>query len=73
MTIATSRPIRERKSSGPIRWKSVQKGLWVGERDGEFAGLIESTRGGGFAAMTCFGSPKGAFTTLDAAKQSFAG
>ncbi len=71
MTIASSAPRREETPSGDIHWKSVQQGLWIGERDGEFAGMIESQRGGGFAAMTCLGQQLGSFASVDAAKQSF--
>ena len=72
MTVVASAPSRERNSSGPIHWKVVQLGLWVGKDGTEFAGMIESTRGGGFAAMTCLGEQLGTFSTVDAAKQSFA-
>ena len=72
MTIMRSAPAREQNASDPIQWKVVQTGLWVGKRGREFAGMIESTLGGGFAAMTSLGQQLGTFSTVDAAKQSFA-
>ena len=72
MTITRPAPTREHKSGGPIQWKVIQRGLWIGKRGGEFAGMIESVRDGGFAAMTCLGEQLGTFTTVDAAKHSFA-
>ena len=81
MTIATSAPASgdaaerraaDGKESRRIHWKAIQRGLWIGKRDGEFAGMIESTTSGGFAAMTNLGEQLGNFGTVDAAKQSFA-
>lgn len=72
MTVASTAPSRERRSGAPIRWKVVRRGLWIGNRGQEFAGMIETTRGGSFAAMTCLGQQLGTFSNLDAAKQSFA-
>jgi hypothetical protein len=71
MTIATHTTARDQKPAAPIRWKVVQAGLWIGHRDGEFAGMIESTVDGGYAAMTSLGQQLGTFSSVDAAKQSF--
>ena len=71
MTITTAPVARESKANQPIRWKVIQRGLWIGKRDGEFAGMIESTRSGEFAAMTNLGEQLGLFPSADAAKQSF--
>lgn len=81
MTITTSAPaagsdsespVADGKASRRIHWKVIQRGLWIGKRDGEFAGMIESTTNGTFAAMTSLGEQLGNFGTVDAAKQSFA-
>ena len=71
MTVTTPTITRESKTGQPIHWKVIQSGLWIGKRDGEFAGMIESTRSGDFAAMTNLGEQLGLFDTVDAAKRSF--
>ncbi|MBG6055996.1 hypothetical protein IWX81_002424 [Salinibacterium sp. CAN_S4] len=71
MTIATPSTARDQKPAAPIRWKVVQPGLWIGHRDREFAGMIESTMAGDYAAMTNLGQQLGTFPSVDAAKQSF--
>ncbi len=72
MKIARLAPAPKQNFDGPIHWKAVESGLWVGNRGREFAGMIESTRSGDFAAMTCLGHQLGTFASVDAAKQSFA-
>ncbi len=34
--------------SGATTWQAVQAGLWIGRRDGEFAGMIEELWGKGY-------------------------
>lgn len=55
-----------------IQWTAVQAGLWVGKRDGEFAGMIEARWGKGFVATTNLARELGVFTTVDEAMASFA-
>lgn len=71
MTIATPTTARDQGPAAPIHWKVVHQGLWIGHRDREFTGMIESTLNGGFAAMTSLGQQLGTFSSADAAKRSF--
>jgi hypothetical protein len=67
MTMTTPRPTSGERTS-VISWTRVQAGLWVGNRDGDFAGMIESLPAGGFAATTRLALEVGIFTTIDEAK-----
>ena len=58
--------------STPIQWTSVQRGLWVGKSNGEFAGMIERRDGEGFVATTRLAQHLGVFATVNEAKASFA-
>jgi hypothetical protein len=79
MTITRTAPSASRmgvgriETSHTIQWKVIEDGLWIGTSRGEFAGMIESTTGGDFAAMTSLGEQLGTFSTVDAAKRSFVG
>jgi hypothetical protein len=71
MTMTSPRPTSgdERASvSSSVSWTRVQAGLWVGKRNGDFAGMIESLPAGGFAATTRLALEIGIFTTIDQAK-----
>ncbi len=75
MTITTPRPTTgdERASvsssvASAISWTRVQAGLWVGKRNGDFAGMIESRPAGGFAATSRLALEVGIFTTIAEAK-----
>ncbi len=75
MTMTTPRPISgdERASvsssvASAISWTRVQAGLWVGKRNGDFAGMIESLAAGGFAARSRLALEVGIFTTIEEAK-----
>ena len=59
------------RGSRTITWTAVQAGLWVGKRDGEFAGMIEARWGHGFVATTRLARELGVFETVDAAMASF--
>ena len=52
-------------------WTAVQSGLWVGKRDGEFAGMIEARWGEGFVATTRLARTLGTFATVSDAQASF--
>jgi hypothetical protein len=56
----------------PIQWTSVQRGLWVGKSNGEFAGMIERRDDEGFVATTRLAQHLGVFATVNEAKASFA-
>lgn len=74
MTMTSPKPSHEGQSmarTASISWTIVQAGLWVGKRNGEFAGMIETRLGEGFSAMR-LGTPLGIFATVDEAKASFA-
>jgi hypothetical protein len=60
------------RTAAPIHWTAVQKGLWVGKTDGEFAGMIERLDGEGYVATTRLAQHLGAFATVAEAKASFA-
>ena len=49
---AGASPRGQAESAGrtPIQWTSVQRGLWVGKANGEFAGMIERRDDEGFDA-----------------------
>lgn len=75
MTMTTPRPTSgdERTSvssavASAISWTRVQAGLWVGKRNGDFAGMIESLPNGGFAATSSLALEVGIFTTINEAK-----
>jgi hypothetical protein len=53
----------------PTRWRSVHAGIWVGHRNGEFAGMIEQRRGHGYLVTTRLGKNLGLFRTMDAARR----
>ena len=53
-------------------WTIVQRGLWVGKTNGEFAGMIEA-RLEGYTATTRLAKLLGVFATVEEAKASFAG
>ena len=57
----------------PIVWTSVQSGLGVGKIDGEFAGMIEATKGRGYVATTRLAKSLGTFASVAEAKASFSG
>jgi hypothetical protein len=67
MTMTTPKPTAGERTSA-ISWTRVQSGLWVGKRDGDFAGMIESLPAGGFAATSRLALEVGIFTTIDEAK-----
>lgn len=69
MSIATSSPSRKR-STGPagMQWTLVQSGLWVANRDGEFAGMVEKVLGEAYRASSARAITLGVFGTLDEAK-----
>lgn len=81
MTITTSAVDRDQRSSDSIQWTIVQRGLWVGKRDGEFAGMIEAlgldqpstgqSNVDSFGAMTNCGHDLGHFPSFSAAKNAF--
>lgn len=60
------------RTATPIRWTAVQKGLWVGKTDGEFAGMIERLDDQGYVATTRLAQHLGVFPTVAEAKASFA-
>lgn len=68
MTLTQPRPARQRPAG--IAWTVVQPGLWVGHRDGEFAGMIE-TDALGFVASTRLARTIGTFATVAEAKAAF--
>lgn len=74
MTITAPKP---GKSNSPTRntpeteWTAVQSGLWVGKRNGEFAGMIEARWGEGFIATTRLARTLGIFATVEEAQASF--
>jgi hypothetical protein len=51
----------------PTTWHGVQAGLWVGQRNGEYAGMIERHRGEGYAATSRLGESVGLFSTMEEA------
>lgn len=60
------------RTATPIHWTSVQKGLWVGKANGEFAGMIERRDDDGYVATTRLAQHLGVFPTVAEAKASFA-
>lgn len=75
MTLTTPRPTSgdERASvsssvATAISWTRVQAGLWVGKRNGDFAGMVESLPAGGFTATSRLALEVGVFTTIEEAK-----
>lgn len=60
------------RTPSPIHWTSVQKGLWVGKANGEFAGMIERRDDDGYVATTRLAQHLGVFPTVAEAKASFA-
>lgn len=68
MTLTQPRPARQRPA-GTV-WTVVQPGLWVGHRDGEFAGMIEADDLG-FVASTHLARTIGTFSTVAEAKAAF--
>jgi hypothetical protein len=75
MTMTTPRPTSgdERASvsttaASAISWTRVQAGLWVGKRNGDFAGMIESLPSGGFEATSRLALEVGIFATIAEAK-----
>ncbi|CAN5295127.1 hypothetical protein BH11ACT5_BH11ACT5_26800 [soil metagenome] len=72
MTMTTPKPSAGASPvRGPIQWTAVQSGLWVGNINGEFAGMIEARRGEGFSATTRLAKPLGVFATMAEAKARF--
>jgi hypothetical protein len=55
---------------GATTWRSVQSGIWVANRGGEFAGMIERRRAGGYLATTRLGKALGAFSTMQEAQRA---
>lgn len=68
MTLTQPRPVRQLPAG--IAWTVVQPGLWVGHRDGEFAGMIEADPLG-FVASTHLARRLGTFQTVVEAKAAF--
>lgn len=68
MTSMSATPL----TATPIHWTSVQKGLWVGKSNGEFAGMIERRDDDGYVATTRLAQHLGVFPTVAEAKASFA-
>lgn len=54
-----------------VEWLSPEPKLWVGSRQGEFAGMVEFSNGH-FLATDRIGASLGAHPTLDLAKQRVA-
>lgn len=69
MTLTQPRPAQQRPAG--IAWTAIQSGLWVGHRDGEFAGMIEDDPGRGFVATTHLARHLGVFATVAQAKAAF--
>ena len=70
MTTPVSMESREVPAPGqphPTTWHGVQAGLWVGQRDGEYTGMIEHHGGEGYVATSRFGRALGTFGTMEAA------
>jgi hypothetical protein len=58
------------QESDPTVWRSVQAGIWVGHRDGAFAGMIEQRWGEGFLVTTRLGKSLGMFGTMQEAQRA---
>ncbi len=48
-------------------WHGVQAGLWVGQRDREYTGMIEHLWGQGYVATSRLGTSLGTFRTMEEA------
>ncbi|MEP6480258.1 MAG: hypothetical protein ABJB03_12745 [Rhodoglobus sp.] len=70
MTMTSARPTTPGAPT-PIAWSAVQAGVWVGKRNGEFAGMIEASAGSRYVATTGLARPLGEFASLAEAKSSF--
>lgn len=53
----------------PTRWRRVHAGIWVGHRDGEFAGMIEQRPRHGYLVTTRLGKNLGLFRTMEEARR----
>jgi hypothetical protein len=71
MTMTTPNRTSQPRTASRIQWTAVQSGLWVGKKDGEFAGMIEAHWGEGFSAITRLAKDLGTFATVEEAKASF--
>jgi hypothetical protein len=49
-------------------WAAVERGLWAGQHDDEFAGLIEQEIPNGYSPTDHTGHPLGTYPSLVAAK-----
>ena len=56
-----------RSSARPTTWHGVQAGLWVGQRNGEYTGMIERHGGEGYIATSRLGRSVGTFRTMEEA------
>lgn len=71
MTLMTdSAAATETDTARRTQWSAVQAGLWVGRRDGEFAGMIEQIWGSGYQVTTRLGKTLGVFGTMEEAQQA---
>lgn len=70
MTITSPKPGSELTDSkaAAVRWTVVQSGLWVCNRSGEFAGMVEAVPGEGYVASSGRARRLGAFASLREAK-----
>ena len=57
-------------ASSVTTWRCVQAGIWVGHRDGAFAGMIEQQWGEGYLVTTRLGKRLGVFTTMEEAQRA---
>lgn len=55
----------------PVSWNAPEQGLWVGNRSGEYAGMVEFTNGA-YLASGDVGEELGRFGSLDDALASVA-
>ncbi len=61
------REVPAQRQPHPTTWHGVQAGLWVGQRDGEYTGMIEHHWGEGYVATSRLGRPLGIFRTMEEA------
>lgn len=66
MTLTATRSARQSPSG--IDWTAIHSGLWVGHRDGEFAGMIETDADRGYLATTRLARSLGTFASVEEAK-----
>lgn len=70
MSIATPTTDRALSTgSGGMQWTLVQSGLWVANRSGEFAGMVEKVLGEAYRASSARAITLGIFASLAEAKE----